>query len=134
VKQGFAWAAPRRAALRCGLAIALMGLAAQVPAAHAYTHRWDCYRAAGNHCTDFTGTYYNPWHYMSMGTAGYGVHTWCVSGEDRGGGIWNFACAYSGTGVSGSRCDAPDVQAYSYGLGYSGTAFQSDLADTTGGC
>jgi hypothetical protein len=69
-------------------------------------------------------------YYESFETWVYG--DWCVSGK-RGAGIWNFACGYN-TVVTGRRCDAGNVTAYTYGLNYSGRRVQSGWADLYGAC
>jgi hypothetical protein len=103
-----------------------------VSSATAYTHSWSCSREAFNHCTDASGKTYNPWHVIETSTPTFA--NWCVKGTSEGGTVYEFACVSNAFGVMGIRCTAPEVQAYSYGGGYSGKVEQTDHASTEGGC
>lgn len=101
-----------------------------------YTHSWSCTRHSGNHCTDFSGQYYNPWHYMSgNATDVYGASQWCVKGTTSGGTTYEFACFLSAPYAFGTRCISASTQAYTYGI-WSPDADRpmSAGANTTGGC
>jgi hypothetical protein len=104
-----------------------------VSSAQAYTHGpWSATRAEYNRNTDPQGP--GPWHSMSVTPNSYAY--WCASGEDGGGGIRNFVCAWVSGGIAGARCDigSPDLTAYTYGGGYAGQRWQQGYANTFGGC
>lgn len=130
------WTLPTRGkmfATTTSVIAATTALATTPASAPAYQHSWSCSRNAGNHCTDYVGSPYNPWHALVLNSPTT-VANYCVKGTDSGGGIWGFACVNNTQSVQGMRCNAPYVQAYSYGNGYGGSAQLDDLADTSGGC
>jgi hypothetical protein len=118
---------------RASVVLVILGLAVPATSASAYTHTWDCSRTAGNHCTDVSGQYFNPWHYEEVDIP-YVNGWWCASSLDHGGGSHAFACLDSAFGTQGTRCDLGDVQAYTFGQKYEGSVHQYGHADTNGGC